>query len=317
MEFGLEGFRNRALLHRGIKNIMLEWKPRRLLASGIGIGAMLAIFLLDGLLLHILRSQPLTLLSFFLGLLIALSLPLLTILGYLLYGLFSLSYLIGRDSLVICWARRQEIVPLAAIESTIPAETLGEEIKIRGLRWPGYCIARGRGDKAGEVLFFSSDRPAEQLLITTPTMSYIVSPSNRTGFLSALRARQRLGPAQELQQATQDRGLVALSVWRDWKALGLMASGGVANAGLFAYIAARYPFLPELVPLLSEAGQVKLIGTKEELLELPIIGLVVFLANTIVGFILHRWERPVTYFLTAIALVVQILFWSAALSIMR
>ena len=278
---------------------------------------MLTIFLLDGLLLYILRSQPLTFISFLLGLLIVLSLPLLAIVGYLLYGLFSLRYLVGRDTLVISWAKRQEIIPLTTIRSIAPAEILKGEIKIRGLRWPGYCIARGYGDKTGEVLFYSTDRPAEQLVITTQARSYIISPSNPTGFLSALRARQRLGPARELQQTRQERGLVALPIWRDWKALGLAASGAVANAGLFAYITARYPHLPELVPLLSEGGQVKLIGAKEELFELPIIGLVVFLANTILAFALHRWERPVTYFLTAVALLVQILFWAAAISIIH
>jgi hypothetical protein len=296
---------------------MLEWKPKRLLGSSIAIGAMLAILILDGVFFHILRGQPPTFLSFLLGLLMALSLPLLAILGYLLYGLFSLRYLIGRDSLVISWARRQEIIPLSAIEFIVSVETLGERVKIRGLRWPGYCIARGHGDKAGEVLFYSTDRPTEQLLITTPTISYIISPSNTTGFLSALRARQRLGPARELQQTREERGLVALPIWHDWKALGLVASGAVANVGLFAYITARYPSLPGLVPLLSEAGQVKLIGTKEELFEMPIIGLVVFLANTILGFVLHRSERPLTYFLAFIALLVQVLFWSAAISIIR
>jgi hypothetical protein len=296
---------------------MLEWKPKRLLGSSVAISAILAIFLLDGLLLYVLTGQPPSFISFFLGLMMALSLPLVIILGYLLYGLFGLKYLMGRDSLIISWTRRQEIIPLAAIESILSVETLEDKIKIRGLRWPGYCIARGHSDKTEEVLFYSTDRPAEQLLITTPMMSYVISPSNPTGFLSALRARQRLGPARELQQTREDRGLGALPIWHDWKALGLAASGALANVGLFAYITARYPYLPELVPLLSDAGQVKLIGTKDELFEMPIIGLVVFLANTILGFVLHRWERPLTYFLTALALLVQIIFWSAAISIIR
>jgi hypothetical protein len=296
---------------------MLEWKPKRLLGSGVVIGAILAVFLLDGILFFIVRGQPATFTSFFLGLLMALSLSLVAILGYLLYGLFSLSYLIGRDSLVISWARRREIIPLAAIESVVSVETLEGGIKIRGLRLPGYCIARGHSDKKGEILFYSTDRPAEQLLLTTPSMSYVISPSNLTGFLSALRARQSLGPARELQQTREDRGLMALPIWHDWKALGLAALGAIANVSLFAYITARYPYLPELVPLLSEAGQVKLIGTKEDLFEMPIIGLVVLLANTILGFVLHRWERPLAYFLVAIAVLVQILIWSAALSIIR
>lgn len=296
---------------------MLEWKPRRLLGGGIGIGAMLAILLLDGLLLQILINSPISIASFVLGLLIALSLPLLAILGFLLYGLFSLRYLIGRDSLVISWARRQEIIPLAAIESITSVADLDERIKARGLCWPGHCVARGRDDRGAEVRFYSTGHRAQELMIITPVVAFVISPSNPAGFLAAVRARRRLGPAQDLQQTRTERGLVALPIWRDWKALGLAASGVVANAGLFAYVTLRYPHLPELVPLLFEAGQVRLIGAKEELFELPIIGLTVLVANTALGFALHRWERLLTYFLGSIALLAQILFWSAVISVMR
>lgn len=270
---------------------------------------------MDGVFVSILRGQPATFISFLFGLLIALSLPLLAIIGFLLYGLFSMRYLVGRDSLTISWARRQEVIPLAAIESIAPLGITGERIRTRGVRWPGYRIARGHGDEVGEVLFYSTDRPAEQLLITTPARSFVISPSNPTGFLSALQARQSLGPARDLHQRREEQGLIALPFWHDWKALALAASGALANVGLFAYVTARYPYLPELIPLLSEAGQVKLIGTKEELFEMPIIGLAVYLVNTILGFALHRSERPLTYSLIAIGLLVQIVFWSAAIAI--
>lgn len=296
---------------------MLEWRPKRLLGTSIGVGAILAVLLLDGLLVYLLIRQPIGFTSFLLGLLVALSLPVLAVLGYLLYGLFTLRYLIGRDSLVISWARREEVIPLAAIETAVSARDLGEKIKVRGLRWPGYCLARGRGRKTGEVLFYSSDRVPDQLLIGTANASYMISPSNATGFLSALRARRTLGPAQELQQTREERGLLALPIWHDWVALGLLVSGAVANGSLFAYISARYPHLPELVPLLSEAGQVKLIGTKRELFQLPVIGVVVYVVNTVLGLGLHRWERLVTYSLAGVALLVQILFWAAVITLIR
>lgn len=296
---------------------MLEWKPKRLLGSGLGIGAMVAVCLLDLVLLYSLRSQTPSFVSFILGMVVALSVPLLIILGYLLYGLFSLKYLIGRDTLVISWARRQEIVPLTAIEAVVPLKKLDETIKVRGFCWPGHCIAQGRGENIGEVLCYSTVGPAEGLVITTPSVSFVISPANPTGFLAALQARRKLGPAQELKQTRSDQGLAGLAIWRDWKVLGLAALAGAANASLFGYIAFRYPDLPDLVPLLSEGGQVRLIGTKQELFELPVIGLIVFVANTILGFALHRWERPLTYFLTTVALVVQILVWSALLSAIR
>ncbi|MCJ7619347.1 MAG: hypothetical protein MUP64_03910, partial [Anaerolineae bacterium] len=87
---------------------MLEWKPRRLLGVGLGVGVVLIILLVDGLLLGTLRSQPISFLSFALGFLTVLSLFIVATLGYLIYGLLTLRYLIGRDSVVISWARRQE-----------------------------------------------------------------------------------------------------------------------------------------------------------------------------------------------------------------
>ena len=295
---------------------VLEWRPRRLLGVAVGIGVIVAIVLVDGVLLRVVGSMPVSLISFLLGLLAVLSIPVVGVLGYLVYGLVSLKYLIGRDSVVISWARREVTIPLAAVESVVPGENLAGSIRWKGLRLPGHNVGRGRDDRGREVLFYSNGRSSDELLITTAVRSYVISPSRPTAFVSAVGARRRLGPAQSLEQTRKERGLSGLSVWRDWVALGLAASGAVANAGLFAYVSLRYPHLPEIVPLLSEAGTVKLIGAKQELFELPVLGLTVLVANTVLGFALHRWERPVTYSLGAIALLVQILVWSAAISVM-
>jgi len=296
---------------------MLEWKPRRLLGVGTVMGAILAIVLLDGLLLAWVRSQPISLISFVLGLLVTLSGLAAAVLCYLVYGLLTLRYLIGRDSVTISWARRQETIPLAAIEAIGPLAERGDRIKTRGFCFPGHCIGWGREDQGREVLFYSTGRSADELFIVTADRSYVIAPSNPTGFLSAARARRRLGPAQSLEQARREGGLAGLPVWRDRIALGLAATAAAANASLFGYVAFFYPQLPEIVPLMSEAGQVQLLGAKEKLFELPAIGLVVLLANTALGFALHRWERPATYSLAAIALLVQFFVWSAAISVMR
>jgi hypothetical protein len=281
---------------------------------GTGIGTILAILILDVLLIGVVRDMPVSLVSFALVLLVALSLLLAAILCYLVYGLLTLRYLIGRDSVVISWARRRETIPLVAIEAITPVTALSPGIKASRFRFPGYSIGRGRDARRRKLRFYSTGRRSDELLIDTAEASYVISPSRATGFLSAVRARRHVGPAQALEQTRREDGIAGLPIWRDWKALGLVVAAAVANVSLFAYIALRYPHLPEVVPLLSEAGQVSLIGAKEELFELPVIGLVVFVVNTALGLALHRWERPVTYSLAVIALLVQILVWSAAFS---
>jgi hypothetical protein len=296
---------------------MLQWRPKRLLGAAVGVAIMLVIVLVDGLFVLVVVRRPLSLASFVLGLLVALSLPSLAVLGYLLYGLFSLRYRLGRDAVVVSWAGRREIIPLTVIESVASDWGVREKPRIRGLRWPGYCVARRQNEGTRSILVYSTGRPSEELLITTPAVVYVISPSNRTAFVSALSARQQVGPAEGLQQTTEDAGVAALPIWRDWVALSLLASGVVANVTLFGYIIALYPSLPGVVPLLSERGQVSLIGPKGELLQLPVIGLTVLLANALIGGVLHRQERFLTHVLTAIALLAQILLWSAVVSIIR
>jgi hypothetical protein len=295
---------------------MLEWKPRRLLGVGTASGAVLAIILLDGLVLAWIRTQPVSLISFVLGLLVILSALAAGVLCYLVYGLLTLRYLLGRDSITISWAWRQETIPLAAVEAIGPLAERGSRIKARGFCFPGHRVGWGRDDVGREAVFYSTGARTDELSIVTAARSYVIAPSNPTGFLSAVRARRRLGPTQSLEQVRRDGGLAGLPVWRDGVALGLAATAAVANAALFGYVAFLYPRLPEIVPLMSEAGQVQLLGAKDRLWELPAIGLVVLLTNTALGFALHRRERPATYSLGAIAVVVQVLVWSAALSVM-
>jgi hypothetical protein len=296
---------------------MLQWKPRRLLGVGVGFGTILVIVTLDAVLLGTVTSQPLSFSSFIMGLLVTMSLLALAIIIYQIYGLVSLKYLLGRDSIIISWARRQEIIPLAAIESITPlAEQSGPMVR-RGFHYPGYHIGGGRDGEGRDLLSYSNGRLSDELLITTTAVSYLISPAKSTGFLSAVRARQRLGPAQKLEQARMEGGIAGWPVWRDWTALALMSLAAMANASLFAYMAFRYPSLPEIVPLFSEAGQVTLIGARRELFGLPAIGLVVVLANITLGFVLHRQERLLANMLGAVALLVQILVWSAAMSAMH
>ena len=71
-------------------------------------------------------------------------------------------------------------------------------------------------------------------MITTQSGSYVISPSNPSGFLSALAARRRVGPTQSVEHVRTETGLVGLPIWRDWTALGLAGAGALANAALLA-----------------------------------------------------------------------------------
>src|SRR4030042_6380202 len=96
---------------------MRQGEPRRLLGVAIGLAVIVTVVALDVLLLGLVRSAPINLLTFLVGLLVVLSIPAGAVGAYFVYGLISLQYLMGRDSLVVRWSRRREAIPLAAIES--------------------------------------------------------------------------------------------------------------------------------------------------------------------------------------------------------
>ena len=295
---------------------MAKWKPSRLKGAAMGLAMALLVLALDGLSLFHLTHSPITLLSFFEGLLVVLSLPILATLGYWLYGLFDLRYLLDRNGLVIVWAGTRQIIPLNRITRVVRGETIGEEVKMQGIKWPGYHIAYGQVEGLGLVLSYSTRPLRDQLLLVTPTITYGISPSDPEGFLADFELRRRLGPIRPLRQRSIQARFVTLPFWRDRIAHLLLALGSVANAALFAYICSIYPALPRFLPLHFDAlGQVNRIGPRSEILLLPACGLIMLLFNSVLGFWVFNRERLAAYLLFAAAILVQALLWVATFNI--
>ncbi len=281
----------------------------------MGLSLILVLLAIDGLLIYILIQGPITLLSFVWGILLALSLPLLILLGYRVYGFFNMEYRLDRDALTIVWAGVQQVIPISDITQVLGGEE-GAGTRVKGPRWPGYRVGRGRIKGMEPALFYATRPPAEQLWVLTPTMVYAISPENPLGFLEALELRQRLGPLHELSQGVRPARLVALAIWGDGLAHILLALGLTANAALFAYVCWRYPALPQFLPLHFDAlGQADRIGVRAEVFRLPGMGGLVLAINAALGFAVHQREKVGAYLLWGGAFVVQVIFWLAALSI--
>ncbi len=96
----------------------------------------------------------------------------------------------------------------------------------------------------------------------------------------------------------------------------LLALALVVNLALFAYLALRFELLPDNLPLhFDVSGLPDRIDAKSGIFGLPIIGLVVFVLNTVFGTIVHRRQRAATLLLAVSALVVQVLMWVATINI--
>ncbi|MCL4395106.1 MAG: DUF1648 domain-containing protein [Chloroflexi bacterium] len=90
----------------------------------------------------------------------------------------------------------------------------------------------------------------------------------------------------------------------------------IADLALFAYLAATFDTLPDPLPLHFDAsGLPDRIDAKSGIFALPIIGLIVFATNSAFGAVVHRHQRAASLLLAAGALIVELLLWSAAISI--
>ncbi len=96
----------------------------------------------------------------------------------------------------------------------------------------------------------------------------------------------------------------------------LLAFTLAMNLALVIFLMVRYGDLPDPLPLHFDAtGLPDRIESKSGILILPVIGLIVFVSNGLLGVLVHRRERAATLLLAAGALVVQVLMWLAVINI--
>ena len=276
----------------------MVFKPRRSTGILVGIAIIMSLLALDALLVSYLRQGQISLVFFVFTLLVVLSLPLLALLGYLVYGLLNLRYQLHRNALTIVWGATQHIIPMSSIQEVVRGEGLGEEIKVRGVRWPGYSVGRGQMEGIGQALFYATEPVAGQLLVVTPTRAYGISPADPGGFLDAFEIRQQMGPIQLLSYEHRRPGFLTWPLWRDRLAHLLLALGLGTNLILFAYHCWRYPALG-----------------RADVFKLPAVGLAALIANSSLGIFIHSQQKVGAYLLWGGAIAVQFLSWLVAFNI--
>lgn len=282
----------------------------------VGLVLILVVALVSLGLFWLLSTRPISIAFFFLALSVLVGVILTVVLGYWTFGYYTLRYRVDRNGIVIMWGLLRQVIPVSNILRLAPGTDLDPGTRARGFTWRGYYVGTGQDPELGPVLFYATRPREEQLLVVTPSVTYAISPRDRAEFELEYQLRARLGPTVALEQGTALTRLARLGLWQDRWLWALVALVIVANVLLFGYTSWQYPYLPDLLPLhFGILGQVDRIGERTELFLLPIIGLVVWGLNLLLGILFHRRERLATYVLIASALVVQVVLWLAAANI--
>ena len=229
------------------------------------------------------------------------------------YALFSLAYVIDRDTLTISWGFVDVVVPIDTIQRMVPGRTL-DEAHVQGLNWWGCHVGTADVKRIGYTLFYSTHgSPDELLYVVTSEESYALTVLNQAGFAEEVQARAALGPVDQHVHRSTAKGFAALPFWRDHVALGAVTVSAIFCAALCGYVYARYPGLPSVVQLSFPAlGGVIRVGDKGELLRLAYAGAAIFIANSALGFAVHARERAAGLWIIASGGMVQAVLLTAA-----
>ena len=296
---------------------MTEWETNAIRGLSAGIGLMVAIVLVSAGLIWLAVTRPLSVGTFIVGLAVLVSLGLLGLVGYWLYGLARSGYLLDRNALVIRWGPAEQTIPAGNIERVLTGDEIEGRIRFHGGTWPGHCVGYGEVPGAGPALFYATVPPRRQIYVVTPGLTYGISPANREGFLESLRTRLEMGPTQIVEQSSRRPAFLDWPLWRDRLGLALLAAGFLALLALIGYLCFQFPALPRLVPLhFNVVGNPDRLGHRGQIFVLPLIGLLALLLNGALGWLAYRRERMASYLLWGGAILIQVLVWTAAIGIL-
>lgn len=294
----------------------MNCKPNKTLGIIIGLVIILTIAGIATYLAYSTLIQPFGQSFFFTGLLFIISLPLLGIVTYWFFGLVTLTYRLDRSQLLISCGNWRYTIPLASVTGVVSGSQLSGVQAFRGVGWPGYLMGRYQ-TADGSVLMTHSTEPLErQLIVFTPQGNYGISPSETNAFKAEIQLMLAEGATRVVQDGREFATLGALPLWRDsWYWSGVLVVA-VANLTLWGLIAGLYPGLPNRLPLhFDPRGRVDLIGPREGLLIVPLIGSMAAIVNGFLGMMVHHRERFAVYLLLGVNLIVQIMSWIATLRI--
>lgn len=296
---------------------MTEWLLERRLGQLVGSVLTAGLLLLVIVMLGLAIVNPISILTFLLGVGAFATLIGAGFLAHWTWSLGHARYLLDRNAIVIQWGLYERQIPLSAVQHVLTAAEI-KGLRLRGvLRWPGLWVGSGYAPALGPVYFYASQPLDRQLFIQTARCVYAISPMDREGFLAAFQERREMGPTQEVEEAEQHPAFFDWPFWRDPMVWGLLGSSILLWVLLLAVLSWRFPALPPEIVLQTDAqGAPLLVANASRVFYLAGLGAIFLLLNGGTGLIFYRRERMLTRILWVGLLMLQASVWIAALSIL-
>lgn len=298
----------------------MKTRPPQLLGFFIGLLLIFVLVSVIGWSVFQLSKGVLSILLALWVLLPLLSLPLLLMVMYRLYGLLSARYIVDRDGLKVRWGLAYDDIPVDQLTRVDRAADMGlNQFPRPGFWWPGIVIGERRIEGLGQVEYFASRGPGNMVVVQSGDRYLAITPPDVEGFLQAVTEALRMG-ALETHEATQIRPNFALArLWSDRVALLLVVLGILMPIALFGYLLVMIGGTTGQIAFGYDAtGSVDTFAPPGRLLLLPMIGGANWLVNFSFGVWMYRTRtnRPLAYTLWSGAILISGLLWAAALQLL-
>lgn len=224
----------------------------------------------------------------------------LPMLSYRLLALNRAFYEMDRNVLRIHWGLRTVVLPLREIEWMRPVEDLTSELPLPRLPIPGALIGIRPIEGLGRVEFMA-DSLVNGLLVAMPETVYVISPSDRRGFLALFHRSIEMGSLVSIRAESILPSFILGSVWDDKFARIFILTSFLLELGLIIWVLLLVTSVTQVQFGNVLPGQVSEPVSSFQMILFPVLGGFVFLLDLIGGAFFYRnaEQRTASYFLWA------------------
>jgi hypothetical protein len=298
----------------------MDTRPPR--ALGFAIGILLVLFFVVTIVVSVVQMSTGEL-SIWLALWVMLpliSLPLLLLILYRLYGLFTARYSVDRNGLRIRWGLAYDDIPIHQLVRVEPAGAIGlKQPPPPGFWWPGLVIGKRHVEGLGEVEYFAARGPSGLLVVQSGDRFLAISPPDADAFVKAVTDSLRMGALQTNEEVIARPNFALTRLGADRFALLLVILGGLLPIAMFVYLLLIVGGIPGQVAFgFDTTGAIDTYAPPGRLLLLPMISGASWFVNLFFGLWMYRTNanRPLAYALWAGAILMGGLLWGAVLQLL-
>ena len=221
---------------------------------------------------------------------VLLALALVPLFLYRGYALLRADYILDRDSLEIRWGLRNEDIPLTDIEWMRPASDLTTPLRLPWLPIPGAVLGARRHPDLGLVEFLAADSK-NLLLVATSKRVYGISPTRAARFAQNFARTVEMGSLTPAEAKSIYPSFIFTQAWDSSLARFLWLAGLFLNIGLVVWVGLTIPTIDQVSLGFAPSGAALPPSPAEQLILLPIIGSIMYMAGLILGLYFYRWEN--------------------------